>query len=122
MVKLFVVGFPRDMDEVELTDIFAAYGEVSAAKIITDQETGESQGYGFVDMVDQAGADAAVAGMDGAAIDDRLISVRIREDKSQLKKVYSTTQKRSNRQQSPQRSKQPQQQQPVPGKKKRPRL
>lgn len=121
MVKLFVVGFPRDMDEVELTDIFAAYGEVSGAKIITDQQTGESQGYGFVDMVDQIGADAAVAGMDGAAIDDRLISVRIREDKSQLKKVYSTTQKRSARPQAQRRAKQ-QQQQPVPGKKKRPRL
>lgn len=120
MTKLFVVGFPRDMDNDELAQIFSDYGQVENALIITDQETGQSQGYGFVEMQDKAGADAAVAGMDGASIDDRVISVRIREDKAPAKKIFSTTQKRHNRPQAQQRAKE----QPVaaPSKKKRPRL
>lgn len=114
MVKLFVVGFPRDMDESELIEIFGAHGVVEKALVITDADTGESKGYGFVDMQDLAGANAAVAALDGAAIDERVISVRIKEEKEPAKKIFSTTQKRMNR---PQAKKIP-----VFEKKKRPRL
>ncbi|WP_428331055.1 RNA recognition motif domain-containing protein [Mucilaginibacter sp.] len=81
MVKLFIVGLPRDMEETELLEIFTVYGQVGIITIVTDQNTGESKGYGFVHMEDQAGADRAIAALNGAEIDDRTISVRIAEPK-----------------------------------------
>jgi RNA recognition motif-containing protein len=85
MAKLFIVGFPKDMEEMELVEMFSAYGAVNTVTIVTDQSTGQSKGYGFITMTDQAGAERAIAAMDGAEIDDRKISVRIAEDKKQVK-------------------------------------
>jgi RNA recognition motif-containing protein len=81
MIKLFIVGIPRDMDETELTEIFTPYGEVASVKIITEQESGISKGYGFINMLDTAGAGRAIEALDGASIDERTISVRIADDK-----------------------------------------
>lgn len=81
MAKLFIVGFPKDMEEIELVELFSSYGTVNTVTIVTDKESGESKGYGFITMTDQADADRAIAAMDGAEIDDRKISVRIAEDK-----------------------------------------
>lgn len=76
MIKLFIVGIPRDMDEVELTEIVADYGQVYSVKIITDQETHVSKGYGFITMLEQHGADRVLTGLNGATIDERTITVR----------------------------------------------
>jgi RNA recognition motif-containing protein len=93
MIKLFVVGFPRDMEESELVELFSAYGQVNSVTIVTDVESGKSQGYGFMVMTDKAGADRAIAAMDGATIDDRTISVRIAEDKKNTtQQVFTTAQ------------------------------
>jgi RNA recognition motif-containing protein len=81
MAKLFIVGFPKDMQEIELVELFSAYGRVNTITIVTDKDSGESKGYGFITMTDQPGADRAIAAMDGAEIDERKISVRIAEDK-----------------------------------------
>jgi len=82
MTKLFIVGFPRDMQEIELVESFSAYGQVSTITIVTDKETGKSKGYGFITMTDEAGAKRAIEAMNGATIGDRQISVRTAEDKS----------------------------------------
>lgn len=83
MIKLFIVGFPRDMEEVELVELFSAYGTVSSVRIITDKDSGISKGYGFLEMTDEAGAQRAIDAMNGATIDEREISVRIAEQKHQ---------------------------------------
>jgi RNA recognition motif-containing protein len=57
---------------------------VQSAIIITDKETGKSQGYGFVTMDDEAGAERAIAALDCATLDGRQISVRIAEDKKTI--------------------------------------
>ncbi|MEO7212970.1 hypothetical protein [Mucilaginibacter sp.] len=82
MAKLFIVGFPRDMEEIELVEIFSIHGIVNTVTIVTDQSSGESKGYGFIMMADQAGAERAIAALDGGEIDGRTISVRFAEDKS----------------------------------------
>ncbi|MEO6523024.1 MAG: RNA-binding protein [Mucilaginibacter sp.] len=82
MAKLFIVGFPKDMEEIELVEIFSAHGTVNTVTIATDKDTGASKGYGFVTMNDDAGAQRAIKELDGASIDERKISVRIAEDKS----------------------------------------
>jgi RNA recognition motif-containing protein len=83
MAKLFVVGFPRDMDETELMELFSLHGLVNLVTIVTNKDTGESQGYGFVHMEDGAGAERAIAALNGAEIDDRTISVRFAEAKQE---------------------------------------
>ena len=82
MIKLFIVGFSRDMQEIELVERFSAYGQVNTVTIVTNKETGKSQGYGFLTMTDQAGADRAIEALNGATIGDRQISVRVAEDKA----------------------------------------
>ncbi|RYZ95388.1 MAG: RNA-binding protein [Sphingobacteriaceae bacterium] len=81
MVKLFVVGFPRDMNEIELMELFSVHGVVDTLTIVRDQATNVSKGYGFMHMADQAGADRAIAALDGFTIDERQLSVRIADDK-----------------------------------------
>jgi RNA recognition motif-containing protein len=81
MTKLFVVGIPRDMDQTELIELFTLHGVVDMVTIITDKDTGQSQGYGFIHMNDEAGAKRAITALNGATIDDRTITVRIADDK-----------------------------------------
>ena len=81
MVKLFVVGIPRNMQEIALLELFMTEGQVEMVKIVTDIDTGESKGYGFVHMTDQASADRAIAAFDGMEIENRQINVRIADDK-----------------------------------------
>ncbi|MEO6151237.1 MAG: RNA-binding protein [Mucilaginibacter sp.] len=77
MVKLFVVGFPREMNEIELVELFSIHGVVDTVTIVRDQATNISKGYGFMHMADQAGADRAIEALDGFTLDDRQLSVRI---------------------------------------------
>lgn len=72
------------MEEIELVELFTRQGVVQSAIIITDKETGKSQGYGFVTMDDEAGAERAIAALDGATLDCRQISVRIADDKKTI--------------------------------------
>ncbi|HEK21114.1 MAG TPA: RNA-binding protein [Bacteroidetes bacterium] len=79
------------MEELELTEIFKGYGSVNTVTIITDKVTGESQGYGFIEMSDRAGAEQAIKALDDATIDERKISVRIADDtKRAASKVFTT--------------------------------
>jgi RNA recognition motif-containing protein len=89
MAKLFIVGFPRDMQEIELVELFSAHGTVNTVTIVTDKSTGESKGYGFITMTDDAGAERAIQAMNGVMIDDRTITVRFAEEKQPAKPVAS---------------------------------
>jgi RNA recognition motif-containing protein len=90
MTKLFAVGFPRDMDRTELLELFSLHGLVDLVTVVTNKDTGESQGYGFIHMNDEAGARRAIAALDGAEIDDRKISVRIADAKPEASEQKST--------------------------------
>jgi len=82
MYKLFVVCFSRETTEKELTNLFGEFGDVVSVRIITDQETGLSKGYGFVNFADQAGARLAVRDMDGHVQGDRTVYVRFADQQS----------------------------------------
>ena len=84
MIKLFIVGFPRNTEEIKLVELFSVYGTVESVTIITDQQTGISKGFGFITMTDQAGAERAIAAIDGMTMEGRQISVRYAEDKKQV--------------------------------------
>lgn len=81
MAKLFIVGFPKDLSQIGLLELFSIHGTVNTVTIITDQQTGESKCYGFVTMTDAAGARRAIAALDGTKLGGRQLSVRLAEDK-----------------------------------------
>src|SRR5262249_56438468 len=74
-VKLFVGGLSFTTSNDSLRDAFARYGTVQSAMVMTDRETQRSRGFGFVEMGTQEEADRAIAGMNGASLDGRMIRV-----------------------------------------------
>jgi RNA recognition motif-containing protein len=63
------------VQDQDLLEIFAEYGEVSSAKVITDKFSGRSRGFGFVEMASDEEAKKAIAELDQAEVDGRTISV-----------------------------------------------
>lgn len=57
-MNIFVSNINYATKEYELHDLFAEFGDVSSAKIVTDRETGRSRGFGFVEMGDEEGKQA----------------------------------------------------------------
>lgn len=64
--KLFVGNLPWSTDEEALQAMFGRCGGVTSVKLITDRETGKSRGFGFVEMEDEAGAQAAIREFNGS--------------------------------------------------------
>jgi len=90
MVKLFIVGFPRETDELQLVEMFSAHGLVNTVTTIRDQVSGISKGYAFVDMLDTPSANRAIFALDGSTLSNRTLSVRIAENK-RVQNVPDTT-------------------------------
>jgi RNA recognition motif-containing protein len=103
MAKLFIVGFPKDMQEIGLVEMFSAHGTVNTVTLVTDKNTGESKGYGFITMTDDAGAERAIQELDGMQIDDRTLNVRFAEEKQPAKPSDSLHRQQPNRSASPRR-------------------
>jgi RNA recognition motif-containing protein len=76
-VKIFVGGLSFSTSTEGLRDAFAAVGSVESARVVTDQDTGRSRGFGFVEMAAAEDAKAAVARLDGTELDGRRIRVEI---------------------------------------------
>lgn len=79
--KLFVAGIPYRTTDADLKALFENIGEVTEANIAIERETGRSRGFGFVTMASEELATKAIAEVDGAEFDGRILSVRISEDK-----------------------------------------
>ena len=73
MKNIYVGNLPWSANDEELRELFAAFGSVSSARVITDRETGRSRGFGFVEMDD--GAEEAIAELNGHELDSRPIRV-----------------------------------------------
>jgi len=83
MIKLFVVGFPREMDEMQLAQLFGPYGDIQLLTIARDKISGKSKGFGFIQMADAEGADQAIAALNGYEIGNRRLEVRLAEEKAE---------------------------------------
>ncbi|MEQ1722578.1 MAG: RNA-binding protein [Pseudobdellovibrio sp.] len=64
--KIYVGNLSFNMDEGSLNDIFAAFGTVESAKIITDRESGRSKGFAFVEMASDSDAATAIEKLNGS--------------------------------------------------------
>ena len=71
--KLYVGNLPFSTTEEDLREMFAAHGEVTSAKVITDRETGRSRGFAFVEMA--SGAEEAMRALDGNQFGGRPLRV-----------------------------------------------
>ena len=74
-MNIYVGNLSYGLSESELRDAFANFGEVSLVKILSDRETGRSRGFGFVEMPNQAEAEAAVANLNGKDVGGRPLRV-----------------------------------------------
>jgi RNA recognition motif-containing protein len=74
-MNIYVGNLSNSLSESELRDAFAAYGEVSSVNVLMDRETGRSRGFGFVEMPNQAEAEAAVAEINGKEVGGRPLRV-----------------------------------------------
>jgi RNA recognition motif-containing protein len=79
--KLYVGNLSFNTSEDSLRNFFQTYGKVSSAKIITDRDSGNSKGFGFVEMGSDDEAQAAISGANGVALDGRQIKVNEAMDK-----------------------------------------
>lgn len=80
--KLYVGNLPFTISEAELRTLFEQHGAVDRVSVITDRETGRPRGFAFVEMVEGAGADAAMRGLDGQSVGGRALKVNEAADKS----------------------------------------
>jgi RNA recognition motif-containing protein len=74
-MNIYVSNLSFNVQDEDLKDFFAEYGEVASAKVITDKFTGKSRGFGFVEMPDTASAQKAIAELDNATVENRTIRV-----------------------------------------------
>jgi RNA recognition motif-containing protein len=73
--KLYVGNLSFGVTENQLHEMFAPYGSVQLAQLITDRDTGRSKGFGFVEMGTDKEAEAAITGMNGQMVDGRALTV-----------------------------------------------
>jgi len=73
--KIYVGGLPYSATEAQLNELFAAHGTVESAKVITDKFTGQSRGFGFVEMSTADEAKKAINALNATQLDGRTLTV-----------------------------------------------
>lgn len=79
-MKLYVGNLSYNTTDATLNDLFAPFGQVESARVITDRDSGTSKGFGFVEM-SNADAQKAMGALNGREIDGR--AIRVNEAKPQ---------------------------------------
>ena len=74
-MNIYVGNLPYSTNRDELKELFAAFGEVNAARIVNDRETGRSKGFGFVEMNSDDEARAAIEALNGKEVGGRKVVV-----------------------------------------------
>ena len=73
--KLYVGNLPYTVRDEDLQQSFGAFCSITSAKVMMERDTGRSKGFGFVEMGNDAEAQAAIAGMNGQSLGGRSITV-----------------------------------------------
>jgi RNA recognition motif-containing protein len=74
-MNIYIGNLSRETTEDELRQAFEAFGQVTSVNIIKDRYSGESRGFGFVEMATKSEAQAAINGLNGTTLGERTLSV-----------------------------------------------
>lgn len=80
--NIYVGNLSFNTSSDELEKLFAEYGEVADAQVITDRETGRSRGFGFVEMGSTEAAESAISSLNGTDVDGRQLKVNVAKPRS----------------------------------------
>lgn len=83
-MNIYVSNLGFNVQDEDLKQFFAPYGEVTSAKVINDKFTGQSRGFGFVEMSDDTAAKKAISELDQKSVEGRsmkVIEARPKEDR-----------------------------------------
>jgi len=75
MKKLYVGNLSFHTTEDQLRELFAPYGQADSVSLVTDRDTGQSRGFGFVEMADDGAAQRAIDELNGRELDGRALTV-----------------------------------------------
>ena len=75
MKNIFVGNLNFGATEAAVRSLFEAYGSVDRVSIVTDRDTGQARGFGFVEMSNNAEAERAIAALNGHDLDGRALNV-----------------------------------------------
>jgi RNA recognition motif-containing protein len=82
-MNIYVGNLPRSSSEEELRKAFEAHGEVASCAIIKDKFTGESRGFGFVEMPNDAHGQIAINALNGTDFSGRPLNVNVAKPKTE---------------------------------------
>ena len=74
-MNLYIGNLPYSVTEEDLKDAFSEFGELTSVNIIKDKYSGQSKGFGFVQMPDNSDADKAIKALNGSQLKGRAIKV-----------------------------------------------
>lgn len=94
--KIYVGNMSYDNDEETLNELFSEFGEVVSAKVIVDQYSGRSKGFGFVEMATEDEAQAAIAALNGKEVSGRNLKVNEATDKPKRSSSSNNNFRRNN--------------------------
>lgn len=74
-IRIYAGNLPYTIGNEQLAQVFSAYGDVVEASVVMDRDSGQSKGFGFVEMSDDTAARNAIASLNGTTLDNRTIRV-----------------------------------------------
>ncbi|MGH8911411.1 MAG: RNA recognition motif domain-containing protein [Acidimicrobiia bacterium] len=80
--NLYVGNLTFNTTSADLQTLFAEYGEVTKAQVITDRDSGRSRGFGFVEMATDEAGQAAISALNGHNLDGRDLTVNMAKERS----------------------------------------
>jgi len=75
MRKMYVGNIPYNATEEDLRELFSVYGEIVSLKIIQDQDTGRSKGFGFIEMSEEKDTKKAIEELNGKDFMEKTLKV-----------------------------------------------
>ena len=82
--RIYVGSLPYSATDSQIEEMFAQYGQVTEVHLVTDRYSGQAKGFGFVEMADDAQAEAAINALNGTMMGGRTLTVneaKPREDR-----------------------------------------
>ena len=85
-MTIYVGNLSFEVTEQDLEQAFESYGHVESVQIIKDRSSGESRGFGFVEMPNKDEAESAITGLNGKELKERTLSVNEARPRSQRRR------------------------------------